>query len=308
MTAISRRETPGFSQVLVCTAASHRCAGLELLEASCERVGIGLTIFGLGDTYENSRFKVRALRAGLETIGDDYELVLMVDAFDSLFVRGLDSILNQWQRLNAPIVFSAERNCHPPDGPRPEDYPPAPNDYRFLNSGGILGEVKTVCRTLETFDVPERWVLPDDQGFWARLYITGAAPIVLDHQCRIFQCQWIAEQDLRLGTEIRRRKGPHGSAARSRWRTRLPWPQLDPLIRNRATGGVPSIFHANGFCDIRPFARHILGIGPTSEILGPAEQPGLLPIAGAAFDGFSSRLRRWLGSVLRRRRPVSRDP
>ncbi|MEM9556450.1 MAG: glycosyltransferase domain-containing protein [Acidobacteriota bacterium] len=231
----------GFEQLLVLGVATDAASrGVALLRQSAARFGIGVSLVGLGSAYPCHAFKVVALRAALEQALERYELVLFVDAYDTLFMTDLDEILAKYRALDAPFVMSAEIVRSPPEGPPEELFPPAPTPFRFPNSGGFVAPPAAVLRALERFDRPEVWRTDNDQAFWSDVYLEGGSDdaIRLDHGCSIFQCQWWSEQTLR---PLRR---PLARTGR---------------MRNRVTGARPCLFHANGFCDLEAGARWILG-------------------------------------------------
>jgi hypothetical protein len=237
MTHVLRRDSRRFPHVLVCTTVTHKTPGLRVLEASCARFGIGLTRFGWGERYPGHSWKVHTLQAGLERVGGEYELVLFVDGFDSLFMTGLGEILRAYRACDTPLLMAAEINCHPPEGPRAGAYPAAPTHYRYLNSGGLIGRVDYLRALLARYNRPAFWRDDNDQGFWAHIFVSGETRLTLDHHCRVFQCQWIAEQDFALAR----------------------WPPWRRRLRNRATRTRPCILHGNGFCDMTAFNRFVLG-------------------------------------------------
>jgi hypothetical protein len=216
--------------LLVCAVATHWTTGLEMLLESCKRFSIGLTILGWGQPYPGHHWKLSVHREALTRLRRQYEWVLAIDGFDCLFTCGLEEIIKKFRRCHTPLLMGAEINCHPPQGPRPEDYPPAPTRYRHVNSGGYIGELSTVLDIFEAFERDLR-DQDDDQAFWAHVYVSGQAPMTLDHHNHIFQCLWMADDDV----VVRRR------------------------VHNRATGSTPSIIHGNGFVDMRPLYDRLLG-------------------------------------------------
>ena len=172
-----------------------------MLQQSCRRYGIGLTLFGWGQPYPSHNWKLQCQREALFELADDYRYVLFLDVFDSVFVADLASIFERFDELDTPFVMSAEINCHPPEGPSADDYPPSPTAYRFVNAGGYMGKTSTIVEILQRFDGPGFSDQPEDQGFWAKVFVSGETDMSLDYHNRIFQCLWLAEQDMDFGAQ-----------------------------------------------------------------------------------------------------------
>ena len=141
--------------------------------------------------------------------------------------------MQKFRALDTPLLFSAEVNCFPSSpGQRVEDYPETATKYRFLNSGGFIGRIDHLLKTLREWHGLDSADSGLDQQWWAHLYLSRAAKIKLDHNCEIFQCLFMCENDLEVG--------PSG-------------------LRNRITGSSPCIVHGNGGAGFGPFADFILG-------------------------------------------------
>ena len=221
-------------RVVVFTLATRPDPCLDDLEESCRRQGIPLEIIGKGAPWNGFSYcKIRLLYWYLESHGEDIDIALFTDGYDTIFAEGLEPILTKFRRIGSPILFSAEANCYP-GGPglNEADYPPAPTRYRFLNSGGWIAELPVMLALLRRAGAAR--VRPNrcDQAGWTRAYLAGNSGIQLDHHCEIFQCLFLSTQDLK-------RKG------------RRP--------RNTATGTLPSVIHANGCISLVPWSDHLLG-------------------------------------------------
>jgi len=131
-------------------------------------------------------------------------------------------------------VFSAESNCWPGGpGREPSDYPPGPNRYRFLNSGGWIAELPVMLKFLRENGAARILPMRNDQAWWTMHHLAHTAEIRLDHHCEIFQCLFESTQDLKM--EGRR-------------------------PRNIVTGSLPGILHANGCISLPPYSDHLLPV------------------------------------------------
>jgi hypothetical protein len=226
--------SPDCDRVLVCAAATERRSGLGDLEKSCARMQIPLRVFGKGGQWRGfNHSKLKGLYWELEKHHHKYDYVLFTDAFDSLMVSSLDSILQKFLALDTPLLFSAEVNCFPSSpGQKAEDYPEAPTKYRFLNAGGFIGRVDYLLQLMREWNAVNSADSGIDQQWWAHLYLSGTTQIKLDYFCEIFQCLFMCEDDLEVRSSV---------------------------IRNRITGSCPCVIHGNGGASLGPAADFILG-------------------------------------------------
>lgn len=154
--------------------------------------------------------------------------IMMVDALDSIFVRGVDKIIQAYKAMGSPdFLCSAERHCYPKQelAPMIEALHPTVYPYRYPNTGGWIGKVEVVRqlwrRGLDLYGGEE-----NDQGIFQGLLVDGSAwNIVLDHECRIWQTS--PDMDVNVGWE---RSGKSGELR----------------CKNRLTRTYPCVLHFNG--------------------------------------------------------------
>jgi hypothetical protein len=209
-------------RVLVCTIATHETEGLAAMKKSCEKCRIPMVLCGWGQEYRGASWRLKILYEQLLQQKRKYDYVLLIDGFDSVFTAGLGEIMRKYAAMNTRFLMSAETNCWPPFGPSPDDYPPAPTRYRFVNSGGYIGRVDYLIRVMTELGVPEMPDFQSDQHLWADVYVSGKTEMKLDHYCQIFQCLWDAHGDL----------------------------TYEERIYNHLTGSYPCIIHGNGRTDM----------------------------------------------------------
>ena len=87
------------------------------------------------------------------------------------------------------IILSAEKNCWP-DVNLIGKYPIVDNDWKFVNSGGIMGSIQTFIKIYES-DIPN--YDSDDQRWWTKQFLKHPN-IHLDSDCEIFQSIAFANQ------------------------------------------------------------------------------------------------------------------
>lgn len=209
------------SELVTLTTASTVSRNMpEFLESS-RRHGLSPIVMGLGAEWFGLGIKVRLIHQFVRTMKRE-QVVLFADAWDSLVVKAAGTILEKFRSLRHPLVFSAERNCWP-RADLEALYPHAPTPYRFLNSGGWIGEAGYVADLLQRWGA-ERITASErsDQEWWSERFIAEPAAIHLDVYCKLFQCMEVGEDHLE------NRGG----------------------IYNRVTGEYPSVIHALGRQDV----------------------------------------------------------
>lgn len=205
------------------TVATHSARHMPLFLESSARAGLEPVILGNGKRWTGFGMRLSLLRSTLRAMRGRRRVVLFSDAHDSIVLDPAEVILKRFEKMNHPLVFSAEKNCWP-DAWKAFMYPPASTPWRFLNAGGFIGEAGAIRERLEQLGsrVPAGL---DDQRWWTNQLLEEPERIRLDTRCEIFQTLWASMGDL----EIRRR------------------------IHNRVTGTRPSIVHGNGWTDMSPF-------------------------------------------------------
>jgi len=170
------------------------------------------------------RHKIVGARVVLERLPPD-DILLMSDGWDVFFSGNAAGILEEYRKLDSPVVISGECRLFP----RLDEfanYPEAPTKYRYCNSGGIIGTVREYRELHDHYLATERWD-PDwgCQRLWHSAFLARPDLLAIDYQCRIFQT--LAQPD--NGTP--------------------PTADLhfvDGRIHNRDTGSTPYLVHGNG--------------------------------------------------------------
>jgi len=184
------------------TVASDDTPDLQLLLETATRYGGDITVLGLGKPWKGGDMKagpgggqkVQLLKAALKRIKDDDQPVLFCDGYDVIFTRHVADIMEEWRAsFDEQLVFAAEVTCWP-DAKLADAYPnpDLENPYRFLNSGLFLGKAGDVKALLR----PPIKVQDDDHLYFTKQFLSQKIPILLDRECRIFQCLNHAGADL----------------------------------------------------------------------------------------------------------------
>jgi len=164
---------------------------------------------------------------------DDADYFLFSDCNDVIYSAGADELIEKFNAIGSPIVYSSERYCWPPVI-KPEEYPAHSigRFSRFLNSGFWMatreGALKLAVELQKPF--PDRVIC--DQGSAVLLYLSGRLPIALDHENTLCYCNADKAQGLEFD---------------------------DPRQRFKRAGTeiYPCCFHGNGAGNMRPFIEKL---------------------------------------------------
>lgn len=95
--------------------------------------------------------------------------IIFCDCWDLVFATTPEEVISTYDLcFDAPFVISAEKNCFPEDCKAGYDALKIPTEYKYLNSGFIVGETEAVLTVLESMDLPnqpEDHRLPDGTNF-----------------------------------------------------------------------------------------------------------------------------------------------
>ena len=110
----------------------------------------------------------------------DNDVVIFTDGFDVFWTNTVYEVVGRFLEMKAEIVFAAEKYLWPNKHLR---FPPAPNAYRYLNSGCFIGRVGELRKLLAT----EIHDSADDQLYLQHKFLSGQFDIKLDYEGYIFQ-------------------------------------------------------------------------------------------------------------------------
>jgi hypothetical protein len=189
-------------------------ATCAFFQKSAARLGISPMVFGRGDTfgsntltpdhpeflYHNSfNAKVTRLAKHIATIPPEFKYILYVDARDSLFVRSLWAICDEFNRTGWPLLFGAGPINHPHVDPGwLGRFRQNKTGIKFLNAGvwmaerGALEEafdkLEVVSSMVKENEIPSSasFLHDNDQHVWQAAYAEEMLPIRLDFERQIF--------------------------------------------------------------------------------------------------------------------------
>jgi hypothetical protein len=138
----------------VCTVATQKTDGFNMLMNSAKKHSIDIDVLGMGERFYGLSLKLIWVRNYLEKIPDDH-VVLFVDGYDVFFCEGKREILRKFHQIGAPFVIAAETGCWT-HSDRLNEFPPSTTPFRYLNSGSYIGYVKNVKAILSALQPDHR--------------------------------------------------------------------------------------------------------------------------------------------------------
>ncbi|MFH1952568.1 MAG: glycosyltransferase domain-containing protein [Pseudomonadota bacterium] len=190
------------------------------MKSSAEKHGYHLKIFN--GKWHGLRSKITTLYTASKT--EDCDLLMLVDAFDTIFMAGPGKVMDLYEKHEGKALFSAEKACWPPHPVVNGRYiHTVDTPWRYLNSGGFIGPRKLFTDLLDK--AWDEWNNKYDHGlgdqyFYHCLYLDNQNTIALDTGCEIFQSMAHHSLDGWI-------KGPD-------------------FIENPETGTMPVVLHFNG--------------------------------------------------------------
>lgn len=110
-------------------------------------------------------------------------LLLFSDSYDVINVSTEYEIIEKYFSISKnQILFSAEKYCWP-DISLEKYYPNTKSKYKFLNSGGFIGNAYDILNNLD-MDIKDD---DDDQLYFTKIFIFNNVNIKIDYNCEIFQ-------------------------------------------------------------------------------------------------------------------------
>ena len=161
------------------------------------RSGYDLVILGWGAKWIGLSQKLEAAQKYAKNLPDGHS-ILFTDAFDVLFCQSPEKVMEEYEKFNTDIIFSAECGCWPhvmEEGGRKcksdknGGYPVSPTPYRFLNSGTWIGKADTASEMLLAVmhEAGKDFANANDQKLVADFYMAGRFGIKLDFYNKLFQ-------------------------------------------------------------------------------------------------------------------------
>lgn len=177
----------------IITVATDDNDGYERFINSARIYQLPVKTLGMGEEWKGgdmNRYpgggqKLNLLKKHLnENEYEDNHIILFTDSYDVIFNSTAEEIIQKFLKISAYLVFAGEKNCWP-DSNLADSYPNQHKIYKYLNSGGFIGDVKHIKRIL----ADELSDNDDDQLYLTRKFLdnTKNMGMVIDYNCEIFQ-------------------------------------------------------------------------------------------------------------------------
>jgi hypothetical protein len=232
----------------------------DMLKPSAERAGLELVVARVS-TYADHHTKDALLLSIIRKL-DRKEVILFSDAYDAVIVGTRQEINRKYRLKNRSVVFSAEPLCWPTRAIASK-FPLTVSPFRYLNSGGFVGEAGTICDIInDTLSTENTRRYPwSNQIYWQEQFLRKPDLIALDTECDLFGVLGMAE-DLELVKDLR--------STRS-----------DEIRKKRQELFSKNFYFQGGRLHVRPtngFPCHIHFNGPLTSILAEIVKDGIAPV------------------------------
>jgi len=188
--------------LLVLATGTDMTDGLKRFINSCKIYGLKHKIMGLNTQWKGGNMadgpgggqKINFLLKTLDDLNDD-QIILVTDSYDVIMSANSKEIIEKYKSFNKNIVFASESACWP-DRNKAKEFPKILGKRNlYLNSGGFIGDVKSIKKIVST--VPSN---SDDQRWYTQMFLSesGKKYMTLDYDCKIFQCLNDAEIELEI--------------------------------------------------------------------------------------------------------------
>ena len=175
---------------------------LTHIQDKCHSYGDEVIVLGLKEQREigwkgkgNFGIKLREVHKFINNpkLGDT-DIILFSDAYDVAILSSHQDIKRRYLTFNKPIIFGAEKTCHP-DKDRASQYGFSFGaDFPYLNSGLFIGRVWALRKCMSEYKFNDS---EDDQRFWTTAYLKNPHLIGLDKHAKIFlNCAFLKEEDI----------------------------------------------------------------------------------------------------------------
>jgi hypothetical protein len=194
------------------TVGYPRTSNTQILAATAEFEGFISVILPEAWPYQrmSTRDRIWLLRGFISSRGlGGHDIILATDAYDVFILQSAAELVRRFWETGAALVFSAARVLSPADGRetvRAAFDAATPGDFRYLNSGCIVGYAGAILAMLDWCLARAVSMNPSDHGmlhelaqdYWLAQRIVAPRLALLDTECNIFASLSAAEQEFAL--------------------------------------------------------------------------------------------------------------
>lgn len=182
-------------KIQLVTVATDEVDGYLRFIESCKKYNFPCVTLGMNEKWEGSDLsigpggghKVVLLQKYINDLKYDdskNRIIIFTDSYDVILNSNFKEIINKFVKFNCDIVFSGEIYCWP-NVNLINDYPLCDTDFKYLNSGGIIGSIDNFKKILQ-YDIKTH---EDDQLYYTYTFLNKCSnlSIKIDYYCEIFQ-------------------------------------------------------------------------------------------------------------------------
>ena len=228
-------------KLYILSVATENTAEFKRFERSLNIQEIEYKILGMNTKWQGGNMemgpgggqKINMLRSELMNWNKERlkkYTILFTDSYDVITLTNSTEILNKYNSIcdNDTVLFTAEKGCWPLTQ-LDIFYPETDSEYKFLNSGGFIGNAEKILNLLEK----KIENCEDDQLYFTKIFLfdnkidnnMNTNKIKLDYSCEIFQTLNDAFDDIDIVNKKR--------------------------IFNKYTNTFPCLLHGNGARNIK---------------------------------------------------------
>ena len=197
----------------------------KYLLGTANKYGVQVEFVGLGTQYTADIDKLYTLQKHLQNVNDD-ELVVCIDAYDTLVNRPFEDLESIYETFNTEVVISAERLFTYQWHTFQDKFELIKSPYKYVNAGTLMGRCKYVkSMVTECIDLLKVHNTKVDQGVlgvWVYNNMGTPSKVKLDTKTQLF---WVVSAE---------------------WNILKESSESSKVIINPTTFNVPFIIHSTG--------------------------------------------------------------
>jgi hypothetical protein len=171
----------------------HPYLFVDKFHKSLETLGHKATVLGFGQEWRGLMTKPLRMREYLESGACKADYIIQADAFDVVWAKGPDEIVERFKEFECEFVASGEMNCFPEVG-MACDFPQVDSPLKFLNSGFIVATPDAMLAMLRSMNVEAKGfdrvengkrINPSDQYYVQLEYFKQPCHMKIDTEARL---------------------------------------------------------------------------------------------------------------------------
>lgn len=178
------------SVVTVCNGEpKHPYLMLKEFKQTLSNFGYTPTILGWQEEWKGLMTKPMRMLDWLESGKCTADYLIIPDAYDVLFCRSPEEVVERYKKFNCSMVIGAESNCFPEAG-MACDFPQVDSPFKFLNSGFIVTTPEAELKMLQSMNPRAiggdmNGFEPNDQYYTQLEYFKQPCSMKLDTEARL---------------------------------------------------------------------------------------------------------------------------